>query len=112
MSEASGGILDELAMATLLLPLSESRMRLPVSNRISMTDAAPFRGEAVHTEVHSQLAESLYRTCESRGGPTFVLTCGPLIVSSWPRPVPSLVKFAKAQLGERIFPATSLSLIT
>ena len=64
----------ELAMAALLLPLAEADIRLPVSDRISTTDATPLRGGATAFWGRRPLSKYLYRMTEQRGCRTR-LTC-------------------------------------
>ena len=63
-------VFDEICMATLLLPLAQTSLRWPVDPRVSMTDATPSRLGAVSATVSDELAEALYRTCETRGAYT------------------------------------------
>ena len=58
---------DEVALATVFLPLAASHIRWPVSPIISATDATVDRGGAVQCEVNPQLAQRLYRMTEHRG---------------------------------------------
>lgn len=60
-------VFDEVAMATLLLPLAHSNVRWCIDPRLSLTDATTTHLGAVHAVVDPQLAETFYRTCETKG---------------------------------------------
>ncbi len=59
-------VVDEMAIATVLLPFAETSLRWPVCDRISMTDTTPGRAGAVHARVSQPLVRSLWHICESR----------------------------------------------
>ena len=58
---------DELITAMLLLPLAETNVRSPVSNRISATDASSRKGGRASTITSKALAKTLYRFGEQKG---------------------------------------------
>lgn len=60
-------ICDELLTAALLLPLASANIRLPVSTRISATDASLSGGGRSSTLTTKLFSKALYRFCEARG---------------------------------------------
>ena len=60
-------ICDELLTAVLLLPLASANIRLPVSTRISATDASLSGGGRASTLTTKVFSKMLYRFCEARG---------------------------------------------
>ena len=58
---------DELITAMLLLPLAETNVRSPVSNRISATDASSRKGGRASAITSKALAKTLYRFGELKG---------------------------------------------
>lgn len=57
----------EVAIATLMLPVAESNIAWPIADWISTTDATLTRGGATAAWCNQELAETLYRVCETRG---------------------------------------------
>ena len=60
-------ICDELLTAVLLLPLASANIRLPVSTRVSATDASLSGGGRSSTLTTKVFSKMLYRFCEARG---------------------------------------------
>lgn len=60
-------ICDELIAAALLLPLASANVRLPVSVKVSATDASLSGGGRASTITSKTFAKALYRFGETRG---------------------------------------------
>ena len=60
-------IIDELLIASLLIPFAEANLRNPVSTTVSATDATPIKAGRCAAVIPKKLARVLFRRCEGRG---------------------------------------------
>jgi len=60
-------IRDEIAVASLIIPIAYTNIRAPVSNTITTTDATPDRGGATACDVQSEICNALWRMTEYKG---------------------------------------------
>ena len=67
VAQLPADVVQEIVIASILLPAAEAQLRWPVAKRVSATDATPSSGGAVHCRVSDRLAKTLYRASEQRG---------------------------------------------